>query len=33
MAEVKIAVGDQVRVHLHPANPWKSFSEKAGGSM
>src|SRR4051794_12955893 len=27
MAEVKIAVGDQVRVHLHPAGPWKSFSE------
>jgi hypothetical protein len=27
MAEVKIAVGDQVRVHLHPADPWKSFSE------
>jgi hypothetical protein len=26
MAEVKIAVGDQVRVHLHPADPWKSFS-------
>jgi hypothetical protein len=27
MAEVKIAVGDQVRVDLHPAGPWKSFSE------
>jgi hypothetical protein len=27
MAEVEIAVGDQVRVHLHPADPWKSFSE------
>ena len=27
MAEVKIAVGDQVTVHLHPASPWKSFSE------
>jgi hypothetical protein len=27
MAEVKIAVGDQVRVHLHPAGPWKSFAE------
>jgi hypothetical protein len=27
MAEVKIAVGDQVRVHLHPAGPWKSFSK------
>jgi hypothetical protein len=27
MGEVKIAVGDQVRVHLHPAGPWKSFSE------
>ena len=27
MAEVKIVVGDQVRVHLHPAGPWKSFSE------
>ncbi|MBQ0819677.1 hypothetical protein KBI52_05515 [Microvirga sp. HBU67558] len=27
MTEVKIAVGDQVRVHLHPARPWKSFSE------
>ena len=26
MAEVKIAVGDQVRIHLHPAGPWKSFS-------
>jgi hypothetical protein len=22
-----IAVGDQVRVHFHPAGPWKSFSE------
>jgi hypothetical protein len=27
MAEVKIAVGDRVRIHLHPADPWKSFSE------
>jgi hypothetical protein len=27
MAEVKIALGDQVRVHFHPAGPWKSFSE------
>jgi hypothetical protein len=27
MGEVKIAVGDEVRVHLHPAGPWKSFSE------
>jgi hypothetical protein len=27
MAEVKFAVGDQVRIHLHPADPWKSFSE------
>lgn len=27
MAEVKIAVGDQVRIYLHPADPWKSFSE------
>jgi hypothetical protein len=26
-AEVKIAVGDEVRVHFHPAGPWKSFSE------
>ncbi|MBO1906338.1 hypothetical protein KHP60_14250 [Microvirga sp. 3-52] len=24
---MKIAVGDEVRVHLHPAGPWKSFSE------
>ena len=23
----EIAVGDQVRVHLHPAGAWKSFSE------
>ena len=23
----EIAVGDQVRVHFHPAGPWKSFSE------
>jgi hypothetical protein len=23
----EIAVGDQVRVHFHPASPWKSFSE------
>jgi hypothetical protein len=30
MSEVlasEIAVGDQVRVHFHPAGPWKSFSE------
>jgi hypothetical protein len=30
MSEVvvsEIAVGDQVRVHFHPASPWKSFSE------
>ena len=30
MADVvvsEIAVGDRVRVHLHPAGPWKSFSE------
>ena len=25
--ETEIAVGDQVRVHFHPAGPWKSFSE------
>ena len=23
----EVAVGDQVRVHFHPAGPWKSFSE------
>ena len=27
MAEVAIAVGDKVRVHFHPPNPLKSFSE------
>jgi hypothetical protein len=24
---MKIAVGDEVRVHFHPPGPWKSFSE------
>jgi hypothetical protein len=24
---MKIAVGDEVRVHFHPSAPWKSFSE------
>ena len=23
----EVAVGDQIRVHFHPAGPWKSFSE------